>query len=116
MLRSNMPGSACDDGRASLEFLVLGIAGVILVMFLGLNIPSIQGATLAAETATAHATRVFIQESTVDEALSRTSTAALRGIPALSDKDLVRTIHPHLLKRCVSNECIKRESSIRPDG
>ena len=77
MLRSNMPGSGCDDGRASLEFLVLGIAGVIPVMFLGLNIASIQGATLAAETATAHATRVFIQESTVDEALSRAKVAAV---------------------------------------
>ena len=33
--------------------------------------------TLAAETATAHATRVFIQESTVDEALSRATVAAV---------------------------------------
>lgn len=66
-----------ESGRASLEFLVFGIALVIPVMFLGMSLSSIQGATLAAQSASTHAARVFVHQATLSDAASIADRAAL---------------------------------------
>jgi hypothetical protein len=73
----NMPGRHTESGRASLEFLVFGIAGVIPLMFLGMSVSSIQGATLAVESAARNAATVFVHEHTLLEARARAETAAV---------------------------------------
>lgn len=65
-----------ESGRASLEFLVFGIALLIPVMFLGMSLASIQGAMLAAQSASDHAARVFIQQPSLSLASSRAEAAA----------------------------------------
>jgi hypothetical protein len=72
-----MRDSGGESGRASLEFLVFGIALVIPVMFLGMSLSSIQGATLAAQSASAHAARVFVQQPGLSEAGSVADRAVL---------------------------------------
>jgi hypothetical protein len=58
---------ARDDasGRASLEFLVLGVGLMIPVMFVGINLLSLQGASLATQSAATQAAQIFVQQSTV---------------------------------------------------
>jgi hypothetical protein len=63
-----MRDSRGESGRASLEFLVFGIGLVIPIMFLGMSLSSIQGATLAAQSASAHAARVFVQQPGLSDA------------------------------------------------
>jgi len=72
-----MRGSEGESGRASLEFLVFGIALVIPVMFFGMSLSSIQGATLAAQSASTHAARVFVQQTVVSDAAVIADRAAL---------------------------------------
>ena len=72
-----MRGSEGESGRASLEFLVFGIALVIPVMFLGMSLSSIQGATLAAQSASTHAARVFVHQPTLSDAAVIADRAAL---------------------------------------
>jgi hypothetical protein len=72
-----MRDSAGESGRASLEFLVFGIALVIPVMFLGMSLSSIQGATLAAQSASTHAVRVFVQQTVLSDAAVIADRAAL---------------------------------------
>ncbi len=71
-----MRDKASESGRASLEFLVFGIALVIPVMFLGVSLSSIQGATLAAQSASAHAARVFVHQATLSDATAIADRAA----------------------------------------
>lgn len=66
-----------ESGRASLEFLVFGIALVVPVMFLGMSLSSIQGATLAAQSASTQAARVFVHQATLSDAASIADRAAL---------------------------------------
>ena len=72
-----MRGSESESGRASLEFLVFGIALVIPVMFLGMSLASIQGATLAAQSASTHAARVFVHQAELSGAAAIADRAAL---------------------------------------
>jgi hypothetical protein len=72
-----MRGSEGESGRASLEFLVFGIALVIPVMFFGMSLSSIQGATLAAQSASTHAARVFVHQPTLSDAAVIADRAAL---------------------------------------
>jgi hypothetical protein len=72
-----MRDSAGESGRASLEFMVFGIALVIPVMFLGMSLSSIQGATLAAQSASTHAARVFVQQAALSDAAVIADRAAL---------------------------------------
>jgi hypothetical protein len=72
-----MRGSEGESGRASLEFLIFGIALVIPVMFLGMSLSSIQGATLAAQSASTHAARVFVHQPTLSDAAVIADRAAL---------------------------------------
>ncbi len=65
MRLSSMRVSDDDSGRASLEFLVLGVGLVIPGMFVGMNLLSLQGASLATQSAATHAAQVFVQQSTV---------------------------------------------------
>jgi len=66
-----------ESGRASLEFLVVSVALLIPVMFLGMSLSSISNATLAAETAARNAARVFVKETTVSVAAKRAETAVM---------------------------------------
>ena len=77
MHRWTMHADHSESGRASLEFLVFGVALLIPVMFLGLSLASIQGATLAAQGASDQAARVFVQQPGLVEASSRAETAAV---------------------------------------
>ena len=72
-----MRDKASESGRASLEFLVFGIALVIPVMFFGMSLASIQGATLAAQSASTHAARVFVHQATMADATAIADRAAL---------------------------------------
>ena len=72
-----MRDKASESGRASLEFLVFGIALVIPVMFLGMSLASIQGATLAAQSASTHAARVFVHQAELSDAAAIADRAAL---------------------------------------
>ena len=76
MHRWTMHADHNESGRASLEFLVFGVALLIPVMFLGMSLASIQGATLAAQGASDQAARVFVQQPGLAEASSRAETAA----------------------------------------
>ena len=72
-----MRDRANESGRASLEFLVFGIALVIPVMFLGMSLSSLQGATLAAQNASTHAARVFVHQAELSDAAAIADRAAL---------------------------------------
>jgi len=76
MHRWTMHADHNESGRASLEFLVFGVALLIPVMFLGMSFASIQGATVAAQGASDQAARVFVQQPGLAEASSRAETAA----------------------------------------
>ena len=77
MHRWTMHADHSESGRASLEFLVFGFALLIPMMFLGMSLASIQGATLAAQGASDQAARVFVQQPGLVEASSRAETAAV---------------------------------------
>ncbi|MEQ9086596.1 MAG: hypothetical protein RIE23_05260 [Pontimonas sp.] len=77
MHRWTLHADHSESGRASLEFLVFGVTLLIPVMFLGMSLASIQGATLAAQGASDQAARVFIQQPGLAEASSRAETAAV---------------------------------------
>ena len=49
-----------ESGRASLEFLVLSISLFVPVLYLGLSLSSLQGASLATEAAARNAVRVYV--------------------------------------------------------
>ena len=77
MHRWTMHADHSESGRASLEFLLFGVALLIPVMFLGMSLASIQGATLAAPGASDQAARVFVQQTGLVEASSRAETATV---------------------------------------
>ena len=66
-----------ESGRASLEFLVVSVALLIPVIFLGMSLSSISNASLAAETAARNAARVFVKETSVNVAAKRAETAVM---------------------------------------
>ena len=89
--------SVSDSGRASLEFLVFGIALIIPLMWWGMSLASVQGATLAAQSAATNAARVFILQEGLAEADAAARTAvslALAQHPAGSFARLDRTCVP----------------------
>ena len=49
-----------ESGRASLEFLVLSISLFVPVLYFGLSLSSLQGASLATEAAARNAVRVYV--------------------------------------------------------
>lgn len=49
-----------ESGRASLEFLVFSISLFVPVLYLGLSLSSLQGASLATEAAARNAVRVYV--------------------------------------------------------
>ena len=49
-----------ESGRASLEFLVLSISLFVPVLYLGLSLSSLQGASLATEAGARNAVRVYV--------------------------------------------------------
>ena len=55
MRPGNWSRSELESGRASLEFLVLAIFLVLPTMYLGLSLSSLQGASLATESAARNA-------------------------------------------------------------
>ena len=69
-----------DSGRASLEFLVVALGMVIPVMFLGMSVASLQGASLAAHSAAQQAARVFVQHQSVGNAWSHAERVALVAV------------------------------------
>lgn len=75
MRLGNWYRSELESGRASLEFLVLAIFLVIPTMYLGLSLSSLQGASLATESAARNAVRVFVQETAQERAAQRALTA-----------------------------------------
>ena len=90
-----------EGGRASLEFLVLSILLILPVMFLGMSLASIQGATIAAETAARNAVRIFVQETSE----SRARTAVERSVAiALSNHGIDRVAV--LERECSRSPCL----------
>jgi Flp pilus assembly protein TadG len=75
MRRGNWCASELESGRASLEFLVVAIFMVLPTMYLGLSLSSLQGASLATESAARNAVRGFVQETTQEKASQRALTA-----------------------------------------
>lgn len=77
MHRWNLPVSANESGRASLEFLTAAIVLLIPLVFLGLSLSSIQNATLGAESAARAASRVFVNETSLAGASARAERAVV---------------------------------------
>ena len=107
MHRWTMHAERTESGRASLEFLVFGIALVIPVMFLGMSLASIQGATIAAHSASDHAARVFVQQSGLSDASSRAESAAL---VALANHGLDSSVR--LERFCEPSSCLSPGSAV----
>ncbi|CAB4562648.1 unannotated protein [freshwater metagenome] len=64
-----------DDGSASIEFISAGLLLLVPVMYLVLALSSVQQAMLAAEGASRHAVRVFVQATNEARAFERSTTA-----------------------------------------
>jgi hypothetical protein len=77
MRRLSVHGRESEEGRASLEFLTAAIVLLIPVMFLAMNLSSIQNAALATEAAARHGARVFVQEPNLQIAAARAEQAVL---------------------------------------
>ena len=90
-----------ESGRASLEFLVFGIALIIPVMWWGMSLASVQGATLAAQSAATNAARVFILEQGLADADSAARTAASLALAQHPPASFVR-----LERTCVPASCL----------
>lgn len=88
-MRQWMPARklAGDDGNAPIEFLVGGVILLVPLVYLGIALAAIQGASLATEGAAREAARVYVSAAT--DASGR--TAADRAVAvALSDRRLPR--------------------------
>lgn len=64
-----------DEGSASLEFLTVGLLLLVPTVYLVLALASIQGAAFAVEGAARHASRVFVQAGSPDDAHAAASRA-----------------------------------------
>lgn len=80
MHRVSMFAKPHDSGRATLEFLVVGIAGVIPTLWFAMSVISLQGASLAAETAARHALRVVLNAKSTEEMAAGAHSAVLTVI------------------------------------
>jgi hypothetical protein len=69
-----------ESGRASLEFLVLSITLFVPILYLGLSLASLQGASLATEAAARNAVRVFVQGASSPNPERRVEVAALLAL------------------------------------
>lgn len=75
---SDPDSSSGQSGRASLEFLLVGVLLFIPLVFATLTLWSLQNASLATEAAARHATRAFVQHTD----LARAMVAAEAGAGA----------------------------------
>jgi len=69
-----------ESGRASLEFLVLSITLFVPILYLGLSLASLQGASLATEAAARNAVRVYVQGASSPNPERRVEVAALLAL------------------------------------
>ncbi|MCL2516417.1 MAG: hypothetical protein FWD85_02735 [Microbacteriaceae bacterium] len=76
-----------DRGNAALEFLTAGVILMIPLVYLGLALSSIQGASLAVEGAAREAARVYVSSST--DAVARASADTAVTV-ALADRNVPR--------------------------
>jgi len=90
-LRAKAEGAAArlrtDDGNAPVEFLVAGVVLLVPLVYLGLALAAIQGASLAVEGAAREAARVYVSSAT--DASGRTSADRAVTV-ALADHRLAR--------------------------
>jgi hypothetical protein len=95
-----------EAGRASLEFLVEAVVVFIPVTTLTVVLWSLSHAQLATEAAARHAARVFVQHTSVSEAIARSQWAAEH---ALLQYGLTN-------KTTVSLRCIPQSGCLAPDS
>lgn len=76
-----------ESGSASLEFLTAGVILLVPLVYLGLILSAVQGASLAAEGAAREAARVYVSAAT--DAVARASADRAVTV-ALADRNIAR--------------------------
>ena len=100
-------GKPGDSGRASLEFLTLSILVFLPVLYFALSLASLQGASLATETAARNAVRVFT-EGAAGTQTAKLAEGAVRS--ALANHGL--TDLALLERQCSRSSCVEPGSRV----
>jgi hypothetical protein len=96
---------ACDEGRAIVEFVFLGVLVLVPLIYLVVTVGRVQAASFSATTAAREAGRAFTTSTSDADALPRARAAA-----ALSFADFGFTDATAVEVACDGNPCL------RPDG
>ncbi|AYF99570.1 hypothetical protein D7I47_10905 [Protaetiibacter intestinalis] len=67
-MRHRLAHARTDGGSASLEFITVGVLLLVPLVYLVLTVSALQAAALGVEGAARQASRVFVQEPTLEEA------------------------------------------------
>jgi type II secretory pathway pseudopilin PulG len=95
-----------EEGRASLEFLVAAIVVFIPVLSLTVVLWSVSHAQLATEAAARHAARVFVQHTSIAQAVGSTERAARHTLDQFGINDEAAVT----LRCSPSNNCLGPDS------